>query len=110
MASLVLVQAIIALVGLAAALGKNGASDLIVRSLQAAAPGPAGELLTSAVDQAQQAGASGRYTALWLGLVGAIVTGTTLMGQLERALNRIYGVEQDRPTVQKYGLALRPRR
>jgi YihY family inner membrane protein len=28
------------------------------------------------------------------------------MGQLERGLNRIYGVEQDRPTLKKYGLAL----
>jgi len=105
-AALVLVQAIIALVGLAAALGKTDASDLIVRSIKAAAPGPAGDLLTSAVSQAQQAGASGRYTALWLGLAGAIITGTTLMGQVERALNRLYGIEKDRPTVQKYGRAL----
>jgi YihY family inner membrane protein len=35
-----------------------------------------------------------------------LVTGSTLLGQLERGLNRIYGVEQDRPTLQKYGLAL----
>ncbi|MGH8979135.1 MAG: YihY/virulence factor BrkB family protein [Acidimicrobiia bacterium] len=103
--ALVLVQAIIALVGLAAALGKTGASDLIVRSIEAAAPGPAGQLLTSAVQQAHAAGASGRYTALWLGLAGAIVTGTTMFGQFERALNRLYGVEKDRPTVQKYGRA-----
>ena len=37
--------------------------------------------------------------------MGTLVTGSTLLGQLERGLNRIYGVEQDRPTVQKYGLA-----
>ena len=37
------------------------------------------------------------------GLLGALVTGTTLMGQMERALNRLYGVEQDRPAPQKYG-------
>ena len=37
-----------------------------------------------------------------LGAAGALVTATTAMGQLERGLNRIYGVEQDRPTVQKY--------
>ena len=91
--ALVLVQAIIALVGLAAALGKGGASDVIVRSLEAAAPGPAGDLLTSAVSQAHEAGASNRYLALSLGLLGAIVTGTTLMGQFERALNRLYGIE-----------------
>ena len=104
--ALVLVQAIIALVGLAAALGKNSASDLIVRSIKAAAPGPAGDLLTSAVTQAQQAGVVGALHRAVLGLVGAIVTGTTLMGQVERALNRLYGVEQDRPTLQKYGRAL----
>ncbi len=27
------------------------------------------------------------------------------MGQIERALNRLYGIEQDRPTIQKYGRA-----
>ena len=42
--------------------------------------------------------------------VGALITGTTLMGQIERALNRLYGVEQDRPTFAKYGRALRARR
>jgi YihY family inner membrane protein len=100
--ALVLVQAIIALVGLAAALGEGGARDVIVRSIEAAAPGPAGDLLTSAVTQAHQAGASNRYLGLTLGLLGAIVTGTTLMGQFERALNRLYGIEADRPSVEKY--------
>jgi YihY family inner membrane protein len=104
--SLVLVQAIIALVGFAAALGKTGTSDVIVRSLQAAAPGPAGEFLTSAVLQAQSAGATRQYGGLVFGLVGSIITGATLMGQVERGLNRLYGNEQDRPTVQKYGRAL----
>ena len=28
-----------------------------------------------------------------------------MLGQFERGLNRLYGIEQDRPTVQKYGLA-----
>src|SRR5207244_1573450 len=37
---------------------------------------------------------------------GALITGSTFLGQIERALNRIYGVEQDRPTLRKYGLAL----
>jgi YihY family inner membrane protein len=104
--SLVLVQAIIALVGLAAALGRTGTSDVIVRSLRAAAPGPAGEFLTSAVVQAQTAGATHQYGGLIFGLVGSIITGATLMGQIERALNRLYGIEQDRQTVQKYGRAL----
>jgi len=103
---LVLLQGIIAVVGLASALGKGPLSDGIVRAIRAAAPGPAGGLLTQAVDQAHRAGASHRYLALLVGLVGAIVTGSTFMGQLERGLNRLYGVEQDRPAGRKYGRAL----
>jgi YihY family inner membrane protein len=104
--TLVLVQSIIALVGLTTALDNGVARDAVVRILRDAAPGPAGRLLTQAVDQAQRAGASHRYTALIIGLIGAIVTGCTFMGQLERGLNRLYGIEQDRPTLRKYGLAL----
>jgi YihY family inner membrane protein len=104
--SLVFVQGIIALIGLAVAVGHGSFSRVVVRTLKAAVPGPGGALLTDAVQQAHRAGASHRYTALVVGLTGALITGATLLGQIERALNRIYGVEQDRPTVQKYGLAL----
>jgi YihY family inner membrane protein len=62
-------------------------------------------ILTDAVQQAHKAGSSHRYLALSVGLVAALITGTTLMGQIERALNRMYGIEQDRPTAQKYGRA-----
>jgi YihY family inner membrane protein len=105
-AGLVLVQCIIAAVGLASALGEGPVSHAIVGTIRATVPGPAGQLLTQAVDQAHRAGASHRYLALVVGLVGAIITGCTFMGQLERGLNRLYGVEQDRPTVHKYGRAL----
>jgi YihY family inner membrane protein len=106
MTTLVLVQGLIAIVGLASVLGGSRISEVIVNAVQGAVPGPAGQVLTSAVTQAQNAGFSRRYLALILGLVGTLVTGTTAMGQIERALNRIYGIEQDRPTVQKYGFAL----
>jgi YihY family inner membrane protein len=104
--SLVFVQAIIALIGLAVAVGNGSFSRVVVRTLQAAVPGPGGDLLTDAVSQAHRAGAGHRYGGLVFGLVGALITGSTLIGQLERGLNRIYGVEQDRPTLHKYGLAL----
>jgi YihY family inner membrane protein len=103
--SLLMIQGVIALVGIAAALGDRGVGDAIVRTVRAAAPGPVGRLLTRGVSQANQVGASGRALAIILGTIGAIVTATTLLGQLERALNRLYGVEQDRPSVQKYGRA-----
>ena len=105
LASLVFLQAVIALVGLAGALSSGGVSDVIVKTLRQVVPGPAGKILTDAVQQAHEAGSSHRYVALMVGLAGALISGTTFMGQIERALNRIYGVEQDRPTLRKYGRA-----
>lgn len=103
--ALILVQGVIALVGLASALGKGRVSDAIVGMLQDIFPGPAGTVLTDAVEQAHQAGAQGRSLALTLGTIGAVITGTTLLGQIERAMNRLYGIERDRPTLRKYGRA-----
>jgi YihY family inner membrane protein len=102
--SLLFVQAVIALVGLATALGQD-ANGVIVRTFRAALPGPASNLLSQAVVQAHHAGATHRWGGLTFGLVGSLITGSTLMGQIERGLNRIYGVEEDRPTLKKYGLA-----
>lgn len=104
--SLLLIQGVIGLVAIAAALGDHGLGRAIVRTVHAAAPGPVGRLLTRGVLQAHATGTSGRALAIALGTIGAVVTGTTFMGQIERALNRLYGVERDRPTVQKYSRAL----
>ena len=78
---------------------------MIVNTLRAIAPGPTGQVLTEAAGQARQAG-SAHPVALILGSIGAAFTAAVLMGQIERALNRIYGVEQDRPTLHKYGRAV----
>ena len=104
--SLVLVQGLIALVGFAAAFGDLRMSREIVAAIESAVPGPAGQVLTDAVRQAREVGAENRYLPLLLGLVGTLITGTTAMGQIERGFNRIYGIERDRPTLQKYGRAL----
>jgi YihY family inner membrane protein len=105
MTSLVAVQGVIALVGLATALQKDAVSDAIVAAVHRIVPGPAGHVLTAAVVQAHSTAVEHRYSALVVGVLGSLFTATTAMGQLERGLNRIYGVEQDRPSVQKYGLA-----
>jgi YihY family inner membrane protein len=102
--SLVLVQGLIALVGLAAVLDLRIGREIIA-AIDAAIPGPASQLLTDAVAQAREVGSQNRYLALSLGLVGTLITGTTAMGQIERGFNRIYGIERDRPTVEKYGRA-----
>jgi YihY family inner membrane protein len=96
---------VIGAVGIASALGTGTWSSAIVHVLQSLSPGPSGRVLTEAVGQAHEAGSSGEWVAIAIGTVGALITGTTLMGQVERALNRLYGVETDRSTAAKYGHA-----
>lgn len=103
--ALVAIEGLIALVGLASVLHKGGISSAIDATVARIVPGPAGHVLTTAVTQAHRVAAAHHYGALLFGGIGALVIGTTAMGQLERGINRIYGVEQDRPTIDKYGLA-----
>ena len=102
--SLLTMQGLIALVGLASAVGSS-ISPSVRRLVQATAPGPVGDALSTAIDQARSAGQAGRITALAFGLIGSLVTAASGMGQLQRSLNRLYGLEADRPTLSKYRLA-----
>jgi len=104
MISLVAIEGLIGIVGLASVLHKGSVSATIDATVRRIVPGPAGDVLTTAVTQAHRVAAGHHYGALLFGVIGALVVGTTAMGQLERGLNRIYGVEQDRPTLKKYGL------
>jgi YihY family inner membrane protein len=106
LSELIVIQGIVVALGVASALSAGNLSRRIGDTLRGAAPGPAGKLLTQAVTQAHQAGAAHRYTALVVGLAAVLISGAMLMGQLERGLNRIYGIERDRPTVRKYAHAL----
>ena len=103
--SLVLVQGLVALVGFTVVFGDLRISKEVIQAIQASFPGPVGALLTDAVAQARKVGGEERYLPLLVGLVGTIVTGTTAMGQIERGFNRLYGIEQDRPVLRKYGRA-----
>jgi YihY family inner membrane protein len=92
--------ALIALVAFTTVVNQDDLRRIVERTLVGLAPGPASRVLTQAFDQ----GTSSGTTALWVGLLAALLAGTTAMGQLERGANRIYGVEADRPTLRKYGL------
>jgi YihY family inner membrane protein len=104
--SLILVQGMIVLVGLPAAFGDVRFVRTAITAIETAAPGPAATVLKNAVERATEVGADGRYLPLALGVLGLIVTSTSAMGQFERSLNRLYGIEKDRPALEKYARAL----
>ena len=94
-------QAVIALVGLAHAFSAGSFGTTIVDTLNSVVPGATNLLLKEAVEQARttQVETATSWLPLVLGTLGAIITGTTLLGQIERAMNRTYGIERDRPTL-----------
>jgi YihY family inner membrane protein len=105
-ATLTLLPALIALIGLAAALDQDEFTRVVRDTITAIAPGAVGDLFTQALRQGDAAARqeSGE-TALTAGAIAAALAGTTAMAQVERGANRIYGVEQDRPFLRKYLVA-----
>ena len=72
--SLVAVQGLIALVGLAGILGKGSLSNVIVATVRRAVPGSAGRVLTAAVVHADRTVQAHDYLPLLVGMVGALFT------------------------------------
>ena len=105
--TLTLLPALIAVVGLAEALGQETFRRVVQETVTTLAPGAAGDLLTEALQQGTtSARQESGETALVAGFFAALFAGTTAMAQVERGANRIYGVERDRPFVRKYTTAL----
>ena len=104
---LTLLPAIIAVVGLAAALDQETFARVVRETIAELAPGAVGDILTEALQQGtRSARQETGETALTAGFIAALVAGTTALAQIERGTNRIYGVERDRPFLRKYSLAL----
>ena len=99
---LALLPAVIATVGLATAVRASQFRQLLIQTVDRMAPGPAGQLITEAVQQGAKSATRGGLAALILGALAALLSATVAMGQIERGANRLYGVERDRPTTQKY--------
>jgi YihY family inner membrane protein len=100
--TLTLLPAVIAAVGLATAVRASRFRQIIVQTVDRMAPGPAGQLITEAVEQGAKSATRGGVAALVVGALAALASASLAMGQIERGANRIYGVERDRPTTQKY--------
>lgn len=94
----------IALVGLAGTVHQTKAANVLVLTLQRLVPGKGGDSLEETLRAGAQHGGRGGTLALVLGLVAGLVALTTAMGQIERGINRIYGIERDRPSARKYAV------
>jgi YihY family inner membrane protein len=99
---LTLLPFVIAVVGLATAMNVDQLRQLLTQTVDRLAPGPAGQIFTQAISQGARSASRGGLFALLLGAVAALASATVAMGQIERGANRLYGVEQDRPTTDKY--------
>jgi YihY family inner membrane protein len=104
--TLTLLPALIAVVGLAAALGQEDFTRVVRDMIRDLTPGATGEILTEALRHGTESGRESGETALTAGGLAALVSGTSAMGQVERGANRLYGVERDRPFLWKYLVGL----
>lgn len=95
----------IAVVGLAAALDQRTVGTVVSQIVFGLTPGQ-GDVVDDVVQQTQSRSDGSGQLALWLGLAAAVVALTTAMAQVERGANRIYGIQQDRPTARRYGRAV----
>ena len=103
--ALAVVPFLLALSGLAADIDQERPSRVLAGTIQAVAPGTGEQdALAGAVTGDASAEEAGEL-ALGFGLAFASLTMATAMAQVERGLNRIYGIRRDRRAVAKYGRA-----
>ncbi len=93
-AVLAIFPALIALMSILGLVGESATQPLI-ENIENLAPGPAQEILLSAIQQISSSPAAG--IGLVLGLLGAIWSASGYVGGFSRASNRIYEVEEGRP-------------
>lgn len=102
---LAVVPFLLALTGLAADLDQERPSQVIAETIQAVSPGTGeADALASAITGDETSEKAGEL-ALGFGLAFALLSMATAMAQLERGLNRIYGIRRDRAVLAKYGRA-----
>ena len=104
-AALAVVPFFLALTGLAADIDEERPARVLASTIEAVSPGSAGQdALAEAVTGGSSSEEAGEL-ALGFGLAFALLSMTTAMAQVERGLNRIYGIRRDRRALPKYGRA-----
>ncbi len=92
---LAIFPALIALVSILGLVGES-ATDELLDNLAALAPGPANEIITSAIENITANEAAAGF-ALVFGVAGALWSASGYVGAFSRASNAIYEVEEGRP-------------
>lgn len=103
--ALAVVPFLLALSGLAADIDQERPSRVLARMIQAVAPGTGEQDALAGAVSGEASSEEAGEIALGFGLAFASLSMITAMAQVERGLNRIYGIRRDRPAVAKYGRA-----
>ncbi|MCZ2836553.1 YihY/virulence factor BrkB family protein [Modestobacter sp. VKM Ac-2985] len=103
--SLAAVPLLIASIGLSTLLERPSLRLLVDRTVLQLSPSASDEMVQRVLSP-WSGEPDGIPLATALGLAAAVFAMATAMGQLERGANRIYGIQRDRPTVEKYRRAL----
>jgi YihY family inner membrane protein len=104
-AALSVVPFLLALSGLAADLDQERPSRVLAGTIQAVAPGTGEQDALAGAMTGKASAEEAGEVALGFGVAFALLSMTTAMAQVERGVNRIYGIPRDRPAVAKYGRA-----
>ena len=99
-----IVPLLIAFIGLSATLSSGKLGAALRQTVLSVLPGGQSDAFKQVLTRGLSKG-GGVGLALWLGLLVALVALTTAMAQVERGANRIYGIQRDRPSREKYGRA-----
>lgn len=101
--ALAMVPLMIAVVGLSNTFRAERIGTVLRLTLLYLTPGASDTVVNDAFVHSY--GDESSVAALWLGIIVAVFAMTTGMGQVERGANRIYGIQRDRPALQKYSRA-----
>jgi YihY family inner membrane protein len=91
-------------VALAVRLGEGVLQEFLHEAIDSVAPGPAGEIFLGAFEQGTEVGRANAL-AIVIGGGAALIAAIAGMAQLQRGATRIYGIDEDRPTFNRYLLA-----
>jgi YihY family inner membrane protein len=102
---LALVPLLIAFIGLASTVRAEKLAKALQETVLSILPGSRDDAFKQALTKGLSSAGSGGRVALVVGLLVALVAITTAMAQIERGANRIYGIQRDRPSKERYGRA-----